>query len=103
MTIPFNQAISAYNQAAKDVGAGASTKPEKTTAADFSEMLKNKVRASIQENKEAERLSVAAIAGKADLSEVVTAVAEAELTVKTAVAVKDKVISAYKEILRMPV
>ena len=39
---------------------------------------------------------------KADLSSVVTAVAEAELTLQTVVAVRDKVIESYKQILRMP-
>ncbi|MCW9033683.1 MAG: flagellar hook-basal body complex protein FliE [Alphaproteobacteria bacterium] len=103
MTIPFNQAISAYNQAAKDVGAGATIKNDKVTSNDFADMLKNKVRTAIDDNKNAERLSVAAVAGKADLSQVVTAVAEAEFTVKAAVAIKDKVITSYKQILRMPV
>jgi flagellar hook-basal body complex protein FliE len=32
----------------------------------------------------------------------VTAVAEAELTLQTVVSMRDKVIDAYKEILRMP-
>ncbi len=104
MTIPFNQAINAYNQAVKDIESGGATQQkERTSANDFAEMLKNKVKVAIEDNKEAERLSVAAVAGKADLSEVVTAVAEAELSVQAAVSIKDKVIEAYKEILRMPV
>ena len=42
-------------------------------------------------------------AGKADLNSVVVAVAEAELTLNTVVAVRNKVIESYREILRMPI
>jgi flagellar hook-basal body complex protein FliE len=41
--------------------------------------------------------------GKADLVDVVTAVAESEVAVQTLVSVRDKVISAYEEILHMPI
>lgn len=42
-------------------------------------------------------------AGKGDLIDVVTAVADSEVTVQTLVSVRDKVISAYEEIMRMPI
>lgn len=41
--------------------------------------------------------------GAADLTDVVTAVGKAELTLQTVVAVRDKVIQAYQEVLRMPI
>jgi flagellar hook-basal body complex protein FliE len=44
-----------------------------------------------------------AIAGKADLTEVVTAVTNAEITLKTVLAIRDRVIQAYQEIARMPI
>ena len=42
-------------------------------------------------------------AGKANLVDVVTAVAETEVTVNALVSVRDKVIQAYEEIMRMPI
>ncbi len=45
----------------------------------------------------------AGLAGRADAQAVVQALAETELAVQTAVAVRDKVVEAYNEILRMPV
>ena len=42
-------------------------------------------------------------AGKADLGQVVTAVSNAEVTLQAAVAVRDKVIQAYMDIIRMPI
>jgi flagellar hook-basal body complex protein FliE len=41
--------------------------------------------------------------GKANMIDVATAVAESETAIQTMVAVRDKVIAAYEEILRMPI
>lgn len=53
--------------------------------------------------KRSEEMSIRGIQGEANVSDVVTAVAEAEVTLQTVVAVRDKVVEAYKEILRMPI
>ena len=50
-----------------------------------------------------DRQMAAIAAGKGDLVNVVTAVAESETAIETLVAVRDKVIAAYEDILRMPV
>ena len=42
-------------------------------------------------------------AGKANVVDVVTAVAETEVAVEALVAVRDRVITAYEEIMRMPI
>jgi flagellar hook-basal body complex protein FliE len=41
--------------------------------------------------------------GKANMIDVVTAVAESETAIQTLVSVRDKVIAAYEEILKMPI
>jgi flagellar hook-basal body complex protein FliE len=43
-----------------------------------------------------------ALAGQADLTDVVIAVTNAEVTLQTVVAIRDRVIQAYQEIIRMP-
>ena len=43
------------------------------------------------------------MAGKADPQALVQALAESQLAVETAVTVRDRVVEAYQEILRMPV
>ena len=45
----------------------------------------------------------AVAAGKANMIDVVTAVAETETTVQTLVSVRDKVIAAYEDVLKMPI
>ena len=56
-----------------------------------------------QRPREAETLSMKQIAGEADLKDVIAAVANAEQTLETVVAVRDKVLSAYQDILKMPI
>ena len=53
--------------------------------------------------KRGEDTAVAAMSGQADAHALVEALAASELAVETAVTVRDKVVEAYQEILRMPV
>ncbi|WP_142847854.1 flagellar hook-basal body complex protein FliE [Telmatospirillum sp. J64-1] len=69
----------------------------------FADMVKDAARTAVDNAKEGERMSQQAIAGKADIREVVNAVTNAELTLDTVVAVRDKVVTAYKEIMQMPI
>ncbi len=50
-----------------------------------------------------EDVAKAAMTGGADPHALVTALAQSELAIETAVTVRDKVVEAYQEILRMPV
>ncbi len=53
--------------------------------------------------REAEETAKTAMTGDADPHALVEALAQSELAVETVVAVRDKVVEAYQEILRMPV
>lgn len=50
-----------------------------------------------------EKIAQSAMTGQADPHALVHALAQTELAVQTVVAVRDKVVEAYQEILRMPV
>lgn len=50
-----------------------------------------------------EKTAMAALSGKADPHALVQALAQTELAIETAVTVRDKVVEAYQEILRMPI
>ena len=52
---------------------------------------------------EAETTATAAMTGDADPHALVQALAQSELAVETVVALRNKVVEAYQEILRMPV
>ncbi|MBC7907452.1 MAG: flagellar hook-basal body complex protein FliE [Rhodospirillaceae bacterium] len=102
----ISNAINAYANIAK-VGGGdameARDAPAPMPGTDFASVLKDAAKVAIGTMKDAESQSAAAIAGKADIREVVAAVANAEMTLETVVTVRDKVINAYNEILRMPI
>jgi flagellar hook-basal body complex protein FliE len=108
MPIDFNTAVNAYRQAAKAVDTGATPKPAGPMGGaddgnSFVGMVSDSLKSAVQTGREAEELSLKQISGEADLKDVVTAVANAEHTLETVVAVRDKVLSAYQEILRMPI
>lgn len=69
----------------------------------FGEMLGEALQGALESQKTAETTSAKAVAGKADVTDVVTAVTNAEVALDTVVAVRDRVISAYQEIMRMPI
>ncbi|OAN50231.1 flagellar hook-basal body protein FliE [Paramagnetospirillum marisnigri] len=105
----FMNAVSAYRNAANPL-AGLEKKNEASSGesstevgTDFASVLKDAAKVSVGAAKTAEKASLAAVAGKADIREVVAAVANAEMTLDTVVNVRDKVITAYNEILRMPI
>ncbi len=100
--VAINSALNAYKSAA-----GAALKPgmepRSQGGKSFSDLLGEVAQQAKASGVQAEKLSVAGIAGKADINDVVTAVTNAEVTLQTVVAIRDKVISAYQDILRMPV
>lgn len=109
MTSSITNAISAYRNAADPLAALGESSSSETgsadagTGTDFASVLKDAAKVAIGGAKEAERASLSAVAGKADIREVVAAVANTELTLNTVVNIRDKVINAYTEILRMPI
>lgn len=96
-------AIAAYSAAAKAPVAKPTETETPALGDTFAATLKSTVEQAIADNKQAEELSKSAIAGQASLRDVVLAVNNAELTLETVVAVRDKVINAYNDILRMPI
>jgi flagellar hook-basal body complex protein FliE len=97
----FANAISAYNRALN--GGGEVMEPRDSSSDDtFAGLVKSAVHGAINAGETSEKLSLAAVNGGADLNQVVTAVAEAEVALNTVVAVRDKIIDAYKDIIRMP-
>lgn len=70
---------------------------------DFSAMVKDGVNGVLDKGQVAEKTATAMVNGKADVVDVVTAVAETEVALETMVSVRDRMISAYEEIMRMPI
>jgi flagellar hook-basal body complex protein FliE len=96
-------AISAYNDALKGKPAAGLAPRDANPDQDFAALVKGAIREAVKIGERSEKLSIAAINDRADLNQVVSAVAEAEVTLQTVVAIRDRVLEAYKEVLRMPI
>lgn len=70
---------------------------------DFSALLGKALDATAEAGRKADAQTASVAAGRADVVDVVTAVAESETAIETLVAVRDRVIAAYEDIMRMPV
>jgi flagellar hook-basal body complex protein FliE len=71
--------------------------------AGFSELLANVMQDAAQQTRAAETQMGQAVQGQGSLIDVVTAVSSAEASLETVMAVRDQVIQAYQEIMRMPI
>lgn len=74
-----------------------------TGQGDFQTTLASMAGDMVQDLRKAETVSLDALAGKADTREVVDAVMTAEQTLQTAIAIRDKIVTAYLEISRMQI
>lgn len=101
-------AAKAYAAASQAFGGAASPMRSLTGGAsadrpDFGAMVAGIVNNVAASGAQADQQTMAAVTGRADLVDVVTAVAESEAAIETLVAVRDRVIAAYEDIMRMPI
>ncbi len=99
-TTGINQAINAYQSAARAADA---EKAPSSAGDEFGNLVRSAIQEAVRIGERGEQLSIDGINDRADISQVVTAVAEAEVTLQTVVTIRDKVIDSYREILRMPI
>ncbi|MHA1601209.1 MAG: flagellar hook-basal body complex protein FliE [Alphaproteobacteria bacterium] len=103
MAVNFVDAVNAYQKMAnKDSLPGLKPGGDGNNG-EFADILRGATENAIGAFRAGEQQSLAAAAGTANLTDVVTAVGKAEMTLQTVVSLRDRVISAYQEILRMPI
>ncbi len=100
-------AANAYASLAKIMdsagGAGALGKAGETNGPSFGAVLKETLGSVMDAGRKSDAQTIAMAQGKANVMDVVTAVAETDVAVSTLVSVRDKVIQAYEDIMRMPI
>ena len=102
MTTSITGAVQAYDKMLRQ-GGSAGMEARDSGGADFSEMLRRAAERAADTVLQGENQTIQAAAGSADLTEVVMAVSKAEMTLETVVTLRDKVVQAYQEVLRMPI
>jgi flagellar hook-basal body complex protein FliE len=109
MTISVSAGAAAYADAAKKLGlgGGASSTASGSSVSGgeggFADLLKTSLQGAVDAERASEQATMQAATGKADINSVVAAVTNAEVTLQTVVAVRDKVVAAYEQILQMPI
>jgi flagellar hook-basal body complex protein FliE len=89
-------AANAYGSVARgDTGDGAS--------GDFSATLQRAMQGAVDDFHAADAKTMQALSGGGNLTEVVTALSRAELTLQSATAIRDRVVQAYQDIIKMPI
>ena len=107
MAVPFNAATSAYSNAARLLGESGRTLGAPTVGGgqggDFAKLLADSLQSVVDSGRTSDAKMMDLVNGKGDMVDVVTAVAQTEIAVESMVAVRDRVVNAYEEIMRMPI
>ncbi|MFT6559526.1 MULTISPECIES: flagellar hook-basal body complex protein FliE [Sneathiella] len=106
-TTPMS-AMQAYGKALDNLsnvkaGGAAVGTDEVPTGPSFSELMQEAGNEAISEGMAAETVSLKSLTGDTGLADIVTAVSSAEATLETVVSVRDRVIQAYQDIIKMPI
>ena len=104
MTTP-SAAANAYASLARiaDASGGLGKAVGETQGPSFGALLKDAIGGVLEAGKASDAQQRAMVAGKANIVDVVTAVAETDVAVSTLVSVRDRMIQSYEEIMRMPI
>jgi flagellar hook-basal body complex protein FliE len=104
MTTP-SAAANAYASLARiaDASGGLGKAVGETNGPSFGALLKDAIGSVLESGKASDAQQRAMVAGKANIVDVVTAVSETEVAVEALVSVRDRMIQAYEEIMRMPI
>ena len=105
---PFNAAAAAYGNASRLINQAAKPQADLTATApaaggNFADLLAQNVQGVVDQGRQADQMALDMVSGKANVVDVVTAISQTELAMESMVAIRDKVISAYEEIMRMPI
>ncbi|MBP0447457.1 flagellar hook-basal body complex protein FliE [Roseomonas sp. SSH11] len=95
-------ALNAYRTTAQGKPGGSTASSGHPTDG-FGAMLERAMQGAVDATRAADTTSVQAMTGQAGVTDVVLAVSRAEVALQTTVALRDRVVSAYQEIMRMPI
>ncbi len=109
MATPFSIAATAYTNAGRLITEQAGSDllapsvPGAGQGPDFASFLSQSIGSVVDAGQRSDGLTLDLLNGKANVVDVVTAVSQTEIAIESMVAVRDRVISAYEEIMRMPI
>ena len=99
ITVRPSAAAAAYAR----VDSGAQGAGDGEGAGDFGATLQQALQGAVDAGHAADTKSMEALNGTGNLTDVVTAVARAQLALQTATAIRDRVVQAYQDIIKMAI
>ncbi len=69
----------------------------------FSDMVADAAHTAVENIAGGEKATMQAAKGEADLTDVVTAVTQAEITLQTVMSIRDTLVDSYKRVMQMPI
>jgi flagellar hook-basal body complex protein FliE len=100
----YIDALSAYNKASELISKQlVGTGSEDIEKPSFTGMVESFLNKSINNVKQAEALTAKSVTGDVNTEDLAIAVANAEVSLRTLISIRDRVVSAYQDILRMPI
>jgi flagellar hook-basal body complex protein FliE len=108
VTTPFNAAAAAYGNASRLVTQAAKPTTDLTASLgdngpNFGQMLAQQVQGVVDSGRASDKMAIDMVNGKANVVDMVTKLSETEVAIESMVTIRDRVISAYEEIMRMPI
>lgn len=73
------------------------------TGGNFADAVARALQSAVGAGRDADRRATSAIAGEGDITELALAVSKAELALQTTVAVRDRLVAAYQDVMRMSI
>jgi flagellar hook-basal body complex protein FliE len=74
-----------------------------SSTSNFGNAINDALQGVVDNGRDADAKSMQAIAGGGNLTDVVTAVSKAELSFQTTIAIRDKAVQAYQDVMRMSI
>ncbi len=106
-TTPFSAATNAYASASRLINQAAKPNTDLTAKAssgtNFADILAQNVQGVVDQGKVSDQMAIDMVNGKANVVDMVTALSETEMAIESMVTIRDRVIAAYEEIMRMPI
>lgn len=108
VTTPFNAAAAAYGNASRLVTQAAKPNTDLTASLgdngpNFGQLLAQQVQGVVDSGRASDKMAIDMVNGKANIVDMVTKLSETEVAIESMVTIRDRVISAYEEIMRMPI
>lgn len=100
-------AMNAYQQLQKATEAATKAGSTETASpdvvSDFSATLQSALQGAIGTGKNAEKQSAQGLSGSGDVTSIATSVEEAKITLQTVTTIRDRVVQAYQEVMKMSI